>query len=82
MAHDQVWYSRPRHYGKGSRGWLVYIIDKQICGHIAGLIRKYDLNICRQCFREYAVDIGFQKHLLFERVLGFQSAMSDYMNIS
>ncbi|KAG5440220.1 hypothetical protein PCANB_001790 [Pneumocystis canis] len=55
MAHEQVWYSRPRHYGKGSRGC-------RVCGHTAGLIRKYDLNICRQCFREYAVNIGFQKY--------------------
>jgi len=21
MAHDNVWYSRPRNYGKGSRSW-------------------------------------------------------------
>ncbi|KAJ3115925.1 Alcohol O-acetyltransferase [Phlyctochytrium bullatum] len=27
----------------------------------AGLIRKYGLNICRQCFREYSKDIGFLK---------------------
>ncbi|QSL65188.1 hypothetical protein MERGE_002493 [Pneumocystis wakefieldiae] len=55
MAHDQVWFSRPRSYGKGSRAC-------RVCGHVAGLIRKYDLNICRQCFREYAVNIGFHKH--------------------
>uniref|UniRef100_A0A670I4D8 Small ribosomal subunit protein uS14 n=1 Tax=Podarcis muralis TaxID=64176 RepID=A0A670I4D8_PODMU len=24
-----------------------------------GLIRKYGLNVCRQCFRHYAKDIGF-----------------------
>lgn len=28
-------------------------------GH--GLIRKYALNVCRQCFREKAKDIGFIK---------------------
>jgi len=26
-----------------------------------GLIRKYGINMCRQCFREYAKDIGFVK---------------------
>ncbi|CAD7689439.1 unnamed protein product [Nyctereutes procyonoides] len=26
-----------------------------------GLIRKYSLNMCRQCFRQYAKDIGFIK---------------------
>lgn len=25
------------------------------------IIRKYGLNICRKCFREYATDIGFKK---------------------
>nr|CAG8569926.1 14159_t:CDS:2 [Entrophospora candida] len=57
MAHDQVWFSRPRRYGKGSRE----------C-HRAGLIRKYNLNICRQCFREYSKDIGFIKsiYLLYD----------------
>jgi len=33
----------------------------RICANHWGLIRKYGLNICRQCFREYAKDIGFVK---------------------
>jgi hypothetical protein len=33
----------------------------RVCAHRAGLIRKYNLNVCRQCFREYASDIGFHK---------------------
>jgi small subunit ribosomal protein S29e len=35
--------------------------DSRVCTHKAGLIRKYGLNICRQCFREKAADIGFVK---------------------
>ena len=35
----------------------------RICANHWGLIRKYGLNICRQCFREYAKDIGFVKVL-------------------
>lgn len=31
------------------------------CSNRHGLIRKYGLNLCRQCFREYAGDIGFKK---------------------
>ncbi|KAI7883524.1 40S ribosomal protein S29 [Lichtheimia hyalospora FSU 10163] len=54
MAHGNVWNSRPKHYGKGSR-------QCRVCAHTAALIRKYNLNICRQCFREYANDIGFHK---------------------
>ncbi|KAH9440508.1 hypothetical protein Pst134EA_030584 [Puccinia striiformis f. sp. tritici] len=55
MSHDNVWNSRPRTYGKGSRCC-------KVCNHTAGLIRKYGLNICRQCFRERAAAIGFSKH--------------------
>ncbi|KAG5918482.1 40S ribosomal protein S29 [Claviceps capensis] len=54
MSHESVWNSRPRSYGKGSRSC-------RVCKHTAGLIRKYDLNLCRQCFREKSKDIGFVK---------------------
>ncbi|KAJ5454667.1 40S ribosomal protein S29 [Penicillium daleae] len=54
MTHESVWYSRPRKYGKGSR-------ECRVCTHRAGLIRKYGMNICRQCFREKSTDIGFTK---------------------
>src|SRR5271154_6325469 len=33
----------------------------RVCAHKQGLIRKYGLMICRQCFRERSADIGFQK---------------------
>ncbi|KAK0758550.1 hypothetical protein N5P37_008949 [Trichoderma harzianum] len=55
MSHESVWNSRPRNYGKGSR-------QCRVCKHTAGLVRKYDLNLCRQCFREKAKDIGFHKY--------------------
>lgn len=31
------------------------------CGRHRGNISQYGLNICRQCFREIAPDIGFKK---------------------
>lgn len=37
------------------------MVNSRVCKHKAGLIRKYDLNLCRQCFREKAKDIGFNK---------------------
>ena len=58
MAHKDIWFSRPRHYGQGGR-------ECRVCAHNAGVIRKYDLMICRQCFREYAKDIGFIKVWLY-----------------
>ncbi|CAJ2507796.1 Uu.00g089820.m01.CDS01 [Anthostomella pinea] len=54
MSHESVWNSRPRGYGKGARGC-------RVCTHKAGLIRKYGLDICRQCFREKSHQIGFVK---------------------
>jgi len=32
------------------------------CGKHRGLIRKYGLYYCRQCFREIAKKIGFKKY--------------------
>ena len=34
----------------------------RVCHSPRGLIRKYGLDICRRCFREYAKDIGFVKY--------------------
>lgn len=36
------------------------------CAHQAGIIRKYGLMICRQCFREKSKDIGFIKVRLYQ----------------
>ncbi|RKP17550.1 ribosomal protein S14 [Rozella allomycis CSF55] len=55
MVHSNVWNSHPRRFGKGSR-------ECRLCSHGAGLIRKYGLNLCRQCFREKSADIGFKKY--------------------
>ena len=32
------------------------------CGRFGGHIKSYGLNLCRQCFREIAEDIGFKKY--------------------
>ncbi|EKM83653.1 hypothetical protein AGABI1DRAFT_81417 [Agaricus bisporus var. burnettii JB137-S8] len=55
MTHDAIWFSRPRKFGKGSR-------QCRLCSHQAGLIRKYGLDLCRQCFREKSAAIGFVKN--------------------
>ncbi|HLD00444.1 MAG TPA: 30S ribosomal protein S14 [Candidatus Nanoarchaeia archaeon] len=31
------------------------------CGRMRGHINKYGLHICRQCFREMAIGLGFKK---------------------
>lgn len=32
------------------------------CGRMRGHINKYGLHLCRQCFREMAMDLGFKKY--------------------
>jgi small subunit ribosomal protein S14 len=34
----------------------------RICGRKQALIKKYNLVVCRQCFREVARDLGFEKY--------------------
>lgn len=48
-------HGKPRRFGKGAR-WC------KRCGQYAALIRKYDLLLCRQCFREVAEKLGFKKY--------------------
>ncbi len=32
------------------------------CGRKRGIIRRYGLHLCRQCFREVAFEMGFRKY--------------------
>ncbi|XP_034515337.1 40S ribosomal protein S29-like [Ailuropoda melanoleuca] len=54
MGHQQLYWSHPRKFGQGSRSC-------RVCSSRHCLIRKYGLNMCRQCFHQYAKDIGFIK---------------------
>ncbi|KAK7855663.1 40s ribosomal protein s29 [Quercus suber] len=60
MGHSNVWNSHPKSYGPGSR-------TCRVCGNPHGLIRKYGLMCCRQCFRSNAKEIGFIKMQLREK---------------
>ena len=42
-------------------GLALFFPHSRVCSNRHGLIRKYGLNMCRQCFRQYAKDIGFIK---------------------
>jgi small subunit ribosomal protein S14 len=43
-----------RRFGRGAQECLM-------CGRKQGLVRRYHINLCRQCFREWASKIGFKK---------------------
>jgi len=32
------------------------------CGRFGGHLNQYNIHLCRQCFREIAVEIGFKKY--------------------
>ncbi|MCW3976515.1 30S ribosomal protein S14 [Candidatus Bathyarchaeota archaeon] len=42
-------------FGKGSR-------PCRRCGSYGSVIRRYGLDLCRQCFREVAKQLGFDKY--------------------
>lgn len=46
---------KERRFGKGSRAC-------RRCGSFGPVIRRYGLNLCRQCFREVAQKLGFKKY--------------------
>ncbi|KAL0799130.1 hypothetical protein Bca101_054305 [Brassica carinata] len=71
MGFAAIWNSHPKKYGPGSRTCLsvrflealdVMLLLSRVCGNSHGLIRKYGLNCCRQCFRSNAKEIGFIKY--------------------
>lgn len=46
---------KERKHGKGA-------VSCRICGKTEGVINKYGLHFCRQCFREQAERLGFKKY--------------------
>ncbi len=53
--YDRFNKSKERKFGK-----ITHPCRK--CGKKAGVIRKYGLMYCRQCFREEAERVGFKKY--------------------
>ena len=52
-------YRKPKDgkFGKGSRRC------KRCGSKGSSIIRRYGLNLCRQCFRESAENLGFRKYM-------------------
>ncbi len=46
---------KERKYGKA-------VIRCRRCGSRDGVIRRYGIYLCRQCFREVAPELGFKKY--------------------
>ncbi|XP_068933724.1 small ribosomal subunit protein uS14-like [Petaurus breviceps papuanus] len=54
MGHQKLYWSHPHKFGQESRSC-------RVSSNQHGLICKYSLNMCRQCFWQYAKDISFIK---------------------
>ena len=50
-------FNEPKKRSCGIRLWKC-----KNCGRTAAHIKKYGINLCRQCFREMAVGLGFKKY--------------------
>lgn len=46
---------RPRKFGESTKKCV-------ICGRTGGHISKYQLKVCRQCFREHSQRLGFKQY--------------------
>ena len=46
---------KPRKHGETTK-------KCQMCGRTGSHISKYGINLCRHCFRDYAIDLGFKKY--------------------
>ncbi len=51
-----------KHNAPKKRSCGINIKRCERCGRTRAHISKYGLHLCRQCFREVAVDIGFKKY--------------------
>ena len=50
----QAWKCHPRTYGKDSRCC-------RVCKNTHGMIQKYGIMMCRRCFNEKALLMGFSQ---------------------
>ena len=57
MADKSAESGTGRHTTKFGRG----ANECKMCGRKQGLVRRYNIMLCRQCFREWASKIGFKK---------------------
>ncbi|MCJ2554916.1 MAG: 30S ribosomal protein S14 [Candidatus Thermoplasmatota archaeon] len=46
----------------GPRGAFGHKQGCKRCGRKRGIVRRYRIHLCRQCFREIAYELGFRKY--------------------
>ena len=51
-----------KHNKPKARAFGVVAQKCEVCGRHGSHISSYNLNLCRHCFRELAVELGFKKY--------------------
>ena len=51
-----------KHNKPKARAYGVAAQKCEVCGRHGSHISSYNLNLCRHCFRELAVELGFKKY--------------------
>ncbi|HIG95168.1 MAG TPA: 30S ribosomal protein S14 [Nanoarchaeota archaeon] len=51
-----------KHNKPKTRKFGITVKKCENCGRFGAHIKSYNLNLCRHCFRELAVEIGFKKY--------------------
>jgi len=41
---------------------IIGVRECRICGTRKGMVRKYNLGVCRRCFKDRAKDLGWEKY--------------------
>ena len=54
MADDKKTGASLKKFGRGAN-------ECQMCGRKQGLVRRHNIMLCRQCFRDNAAKIGFKQ---------------------
>ncbi|MBI4210137.1 MAG: 30S ribosomal protein S14 [Candidatus Diapherotrites archaeon] len=47
---------------KVDKGWKVKPSICSMCGSHKGVMKRYNLHLCRRCFKEHAPGLGFKKY--------------------
>ena len=51
-----------KHNKPKNRAFGIAALKCEVCGRHGSHISSYNLNLCRHCFRELAVELGFKKY--------------------
>lgn len=57
-----VWRKFLKHNEPKKRKFGIASKKCENCGRYGALVNQYNLNLCRHCFRQMAVDLGFKKY--------------------